>query len=245
MKKISILLLLTAMVITVSAQEMRIGLLGGINSTWLFNKNISDAGNRVDYASTFGGSLGVNGVYQFSENSGISIGFLYAGHNQAYEGDVEGGPSTENRLMLRYLDIPILLRLTSASGPYFEIGPQISLLMGATEDFTLTPGNKDDNYSGKDFKDNFNGSNIAIALGFGIDIEASETVVVTTGLRFGYGLTDVTKEFTENEIIALDVTDKLSEVLNNSHTTQNNSFKYEKTSRAFGGLMIGIAYRLQ
>ncbi len=215
MKKLLTLSIVLALATSMaSAQGLRIGLAGAINSTWLFNKNVSDAGDELNYASTFGGTVGVNGVYSFSETTGLSVGILYSGHNQKYEDD----PSTyEAKTKLSYLDIPILFRLQSPSGPYFEVGPQIGILMGAKADFSTKPASGFD-FSDLDVKEFHESTNIAIVFGFGVDIEASENIVVSTGLRFGYGFTDVMKDDKEPG--------------------------YEPTNRVFGGLALGVAYKL-
>ncbi|MBL7928825.1 MAG: PorT family protein [Bacteroidia bacterium] len=240
--------LLAASVAVVNAQEFKIGMAGGIYSTWLVNTNVSDQGDDLDFAATFGGQLGVEAQYYFKDNLGLSFGLLFTGHNQKYTGDLGNNVSYDAKTKMRYLDIPILLRFGGGSkGAYFEFGPQIGMLMSAKDEFTTSPSSSGD-WKDKDRKDNFKTSNIAGILGFGVDIDASENVLITTGLRLGYGFGDVTKEYTQAEAAALSATDNLGFSTGAAHIKQGDSggdqFDYSPTARAFGGLHLGIIFKL-
>ncbi len=244
MKKALLTIAVAAAAFTAQAQDFRLGLGGGINTTWLANTNVSDAGDELDFAVTFGGSVGLEGIYSFSEKAGVSIGFLSSGHNQKYEGEISSGTTTEtweSKLKMRYLDIPILFRLTSASGTYFELGPQIGILTSAKEDGENSSGLV--NYEDRDVKGSLNGTNVAAILGFGVDIEASENIIVTAGLRLGYGFTDVTKEYTLLELAALESADELANATSAAHFNDKDDFSYEATNRVFGGLHLGVSYK--
>lgn len=243
MKKALLTIAVAAAAFTAQAQDFRLGLGGGINTTWLANKNVSDAGDELDFAVTFGGSVGVEAIYSFSEKAGLSVGFLSSGHNQKYEGEFDAGLTTvtyESKLKMRYLDIPILFRLTSASGTYFELGPQIGILTSAKEDAENSTGVG--NYEDRDVKGTLNGTNVAAILGFGVDIDASENVIVTAGLRLGYGFTDVTKEYTTSEFAALN-DEEVAGATSSAHFNDKGDFNYEATNRVFGGLHLGVSYK--
>ncbi len=232
MKKVLIILFTVSTVLSAQAQEFRLGLGGGFNSTWLANTNVSDQGDELDFAVTFGGSVGIEGIYSFNEKTGISMALLFSGHNQKYEGKF-GNTTYETKVMMRYLDIPILFRLTSPSGTYFEIGPQFGFLTKAEEEF--------DGGSTEDIKDGFASSNIAGVLGFGVDIDASEHIIITTGLRLGYGFTDVTNEYSSATELN-NTSDNIGTPTYMAHFDNKNKFGYEKTSRIFGGLKLGVTY---
>lgn len=241
MKKTLTLILLLCSSQLIQAQEgLRLGLKGSYMSTWLFNKNVSDAGNELDYASTFGGTIGIQGVYMFAETYGINVEIVSAGHNQKYTGD-DNGVTADLELKMRYIDIPVLFRVASEKGPYFEIGPQFSFLGSAKESATI---NDVKLYSDEDFKDNFNGFGLAAVLGFGVDIKLTDMVNLSTGLRFGYAFTDATKEFTQTEAAQKFGNDELSFVALSAHTNQQGAFDYAKTSRAFGGIQLGLQVNL-
>jgi hypothetical protein len=247
MKRLLTLVLFAAFCSPVVAQEgARIGVKAAYNTTWLFNKNVSDKNASMDYATSYGTSFGVQYVNMFTPNYGISAEFLISSHTQKYDGDLGGGTSYTLEDNLTYIDIPILFRVGSEKGPYFEIGPQISLLSGAKESFGTSPGTSL-NYTDKEFKDDFNGFGVGAVLGFGVDIKLTDSWRLSPGLRFGYQFTDATTEYTQAEAGQLDDADKLSANAAANHTVGsnligNNSFGYEKSNRAFGGLHLALSY---
>lgn len=247
MKKTLIVLLFVAISGNLLAQEgIRIGLKGSFSSTWLFNKNVSDQNDELDYASSFGTAFGAQGVFMFAETYGLSAEILFASHRQKYDGYVGSKDNTfTNEIKLGYLDIPVLFRVSSPKGPYFEIGPQFSLLMGAKETFELQNGPSSSNYTDKDFKDNVASFSMGAVLGFGVDIKLSDQLALNTGLRFGYMFTDATTEYSEAEALKASSNDELSNVALFSHLNESGNFDYQKSNRAFGGLQIGLQYRIE
>jgi hypothetical protein len=252
MKRLLTLVLFAAFCSPVVAQEgARIGVKAAYNSTWLFNKNISDKNSSMDYASSFGTSFGVQYVNMFTPNYGISAEFLISSHTQEYDGDLGGGTTYTLEDNLTYIDIPILFRVGSEKGPYFEIGPQISLLSGTKESVGTSGGSSSrlpDNYTDKEFNDDFNSFGVGAVLGFGVDIKLTDSWRLSPGLRFGYQFTDATTEYTQAEADQLDDADKLSVNADANHNVgselfgSNSSFGYEKSNRAFGGLHIALSY---
>ncbi|MBK7964408.1 MAG: PorT family protein [Bacteroidetes bacterium] len=163
---------------------------------------------------------------------------------QKYDGYSGNEDNTfTNEIKLSYIDIPILFRVSSPKGPFFEIGPQVSLLMGAKETFEFEKSSTS-NYSDKDVKDDFAGFGVAGVLGFGIDIKLTDMINLTTGLRFGYMFTDATTEYSQQELDVLDDLNALSGVSTASHLNTENKLDYQKSNRAFGGLQIGIQFML-
>jgi opacity protein-like surface antigen len=252
MKKALLTIAIVITAFTIQAQDIRLGINGNINSTWLMNKNVFDADDELDVASTFGGTFGVDAIYNFSEKAGISVGVNFISTtNQKYEGEDDGSSiDFESKVKLHYIDIPLLLRLTSSGGTYFEVGPQFSFLGKATEDLETTPSFPEPfNYTDKDVKASFEKTNIALVLGFGVDIDVTPNIFITTGLRLGYGFSDVTKEFdNETELSAADDEQDLAfptywAHYENANTQNGDEFKYEKTQRVFGGLHIGLSYK--
>ena len=240
MKKLMIAALMCLTVAAASAQDFRIGAKGAFNSTWLFNNNISDQGNVVDYASTFGASFGLSSQLYFNENLGVLLDILYSSNNQNLEGEILD-EHYESTTKVKYLDLPLLLRISSEGGAYVEFGPQFSLLMGAKEDLAFDHPLPTD-YTDRDVKDYFNGFGIAPILGFGVDISASDNLLINIGLRFGYGVSDATVKRTEAELDAL-TDDQHSFYGDLAHTNADNEYSYQKTNRAFGGFTLGIIYK--
>ena len=178
--------------------------------TWLFNKNVSDAGDELDYASSFGGQIGVHAMYSFKEKLGLSVDILSNTVNQKYDGDAV----FVDQVQIKYVSIPVLLKFMGEKGPYFEVGPEFSFrgkVKAAVLDGDLEEVDSDIVDEG------YNKSNISAVIGFGVDIKASEQIAITAGLRFAWGVSDVTKE-------------------------PDGVDGYEPTNTAVGGLHLGVSY---
>lgn len=238
MKKALLTIAVVIAGLSVQAQNIRVGLSGGVNSTWLMNKNVFDANDGLDIAASFGGRFGIESIYSFNDKIGVSLGLNFISMNsQKYSGDntgIDGDLTTK----LKYFDVPLLFRLTSGSGTYFEIGPQFGFLGSAKEDYESTDGNI--KYDDLNVKSGFESTNIALVFGFGVDIDVTENIFITTGLRLGYGFTDVTKEYDNGLELAIS---NPSATTDFAHYDDSNKFNYEKTSRVFGGLNLGVSYK--
>ncbi len=241
MKKALLTIAIVVAALSTQAQSFRLGVSGGVNSTWLMNKNVFDANDGLDIATSFGGRFGIDAIYSFNDKVGISVGFNFLStHNQKYTGE-QGPADYDLTTKLRYLDIPILFRLTSSGGTYFELGPQIGILGTAKESFESSNSNVfGPDYDDINVKSGFNSTNIAVILGFGVDIDVTEKIYITTGLRLGYGISDVTEEYDNGLDLLLNTN---SSTVQFAHIDDDGDFHYEKTSRAFGGLHIGISYK--
>src|SRR6185503_5312027 len=136
---------------------------------WLFNTNIADQLEAVDYAATFSPSFGVTAALFFTDNLAVSLDVLYAANNQKLE-PADESLGNKSLTRVKYLDLPLLLKISSEGGAYVELGPQFSLLMGANEDLTDSPLE----YTKKDVKNDFNSFGISPMLGFGVDVQAND-----------------------------------------------------------------------
>lgn len=244
MKKTLLITLLALAGFTAPAQDIILGLKGSFYSSWLFNKNVSDQDASLDYASTFSTTFGAQALFMFSETYGVNTELIVASQKQKYDGySITDDNVFTNEIKLNYIDIPVLFRVSSPKGPYFELGPQMSLLTGAKETFSFEQTDNLD-YTDKNVKDDFAGFGVSGIIGFGVDIKLSDNINLTTGLRFGYMFTDATVEYTKEEATSLTLDDKLSNVAAYSHTTQKGGFDYSRSNRAFGGVQIGLQYVL-
>ena len=188
------LLLVTLLFCSVSftqAQSLRIGAEGAFNSTWLFCKTVSDQGSQLDYKPTWDGQYGISGLYTFKDVAGIEFGILSGHVNQKYTNRIIVGNVTlktyETEAKVSYIDIPLMYRYTSQSGPYFEVGPQFSFLSGYKYTNDLNGASSTDTK-------NVNSINISLQIGFGYDVKLDDKWTILMGLRFGYGLTDAGKK---------------------------------------------------
>lgn len=232
MRKLLLSIALIAGGITAGAQGLKVGLGGGVNSTWLLNKNVSDQGDAIDFASTMGGAFGLKAQYFFNDKMGVEMDILYSGHNQKYK--ISDG-DFESKTKLSYIDIPVLFRYGGGQGFYFEVGPQISILSGAKEDRDFGIFNTD----GRNVEHSFNNTNFGLVLGLGADIPVADFLTITAGVRFGYGFSDVTKEYSES---LLNETMSVSGL--GAHYNADDEFDYKPTKRVFGGIHVGVLYNL-
>jgi len=234
------------------------GIIGGPSSTWLINSNASGMGQDLNYTSSMGGTIGLSLTRNFVEKVGIRIDLLYSMHNQKYNGTVgdtsffSSTYSYNTETKLTYFDIPIMLHLGKSNGFFFEVGPQFGFLLGAKEDFTITPAGSSPSVveSNANYKSDFNSMNIAAVLGFGYNFSVVGLLSIDLGIRLGYGLTDVTKTFPETDWdppIGMDaVPHSLTSTaanFNSLNTIQSN-YSYTKTNRVFGSFLIGATMQI-
>jgi hypothetical protein len=211
-----------------SGASISVGAMGIGKNTWLFNKNVLDDKNSSqEMEASFGSSFGLNMSIYFTENVGIGLDVLYATHSQKFNGITDDITKTPYRSKFRLssLDIPLYLRLSTNGGAFFELGSYFSVITNAqytsdTEGIyqAIIP-------SSYDAKTNTTAFNIAPLLGFGIDINLTDYLILTPGLRFSYGLSN------------------LQGVDGRGNPIENYPAP-EKTNSLSGGLQLGIVYRI-
>ena len=95
MKKCYLILIAFLSFTTAHAQEgVFVGVKGAFNSTWLFNKTVSDAGDELDYKTSFGSQFGICSRFNFNDNSGVVLEVLMGRVNQKYTNRVIVGNTT-------------------------------------------------------------------------------------------------------------------------------------------------------
>lgn len=130
-----------------------------------------------------------------------------------------------------------MLRVGGDKGAYFEFGPQFGFLTSAKEDYDSKANIFD--YSDKDVKNSLNSTNIGIILGFGADVDLSESFTLVAGFRLGYGFSDVTKKtsnFLDDDMSAATYWA--------NHKEGYGSLSYKSTNRLFGGIHLGVLYTI-
>lgn len=231
MKKVVVLILSTLLTFNLFAQtkqaSLTVGIMGMGKNTWLFNKNIFDRPNsEQEVEASLGTSFGINMSIYFTRNLGIGLDILYATHNQKFNGttDILTKTPYNSKVHFSSIDIPLYLRLSTNGGAYFELGSYFSMITGAnySQESSLAPFNVN-----KDIKAFTSGFNVAPLLGLGIDINLSDNLILSPGLRFSYGLSDVAG-------------------VDGQGVELTNTLKYptyEKTHTLSGGLLVGLVYR--
>lgn len=205
---------------------------GLVNSTWLFNKNISDTGDEMDYANGIGINYGLAFNAYFG-NVGVGVEGLMGNHQGNYAGKIEfkdmNGTvvSTTNytsSVNLKVIQIPVLFKLKSDHGAYFEVGPQFNMVSSANYSY------KSNTFSGDTtVASHYASSYISGVLGFGFKIKFGESPLsMNAGLRLQYSFTDLKGV----DGMGRDLSDPL---YYKSH---------QNTSAATGGVVIALTYQL-
>ncbi|MFM7015150.1 MAG: porin family protein [Bacteroidota bacterium] len=254
MKKIIIIPFLALCTFVQAQGEIRVGIIGSLNNTYLLNGNVSNRNYKLDYENTFGGSFGFSFNYQLTKSFSIDANALISKHKQNYKLNfvTEAKPDVaELKNKLRYFDFPVLFKLKSKLGIYFEVGPQFSVLFSDKETFDY-PGSFL-SYEDQHFKRDFRGFGLCGVIGSGVDIHLNEKIDLTTGIRMGYMFTDATCEFKDpNEKYPLDI--KFTPVYgyDGSHSVNsainyyaNNYVDYKRTNRVWAGINVGLTYKIE
>lgn len=209
-----------------SGASISAGIMGIGKNTWLFNKNVLDDKNSSqEMQASFGSSFGINLSAYFNENVGIGLDVLYATHSQKYNGITDDITKTPylSKFKITSVDLPLYLRLSTNGGAFFELGTYFSFITASeySNDAKL-PLSLD---AVTDAKANTSSFNIAPLLGFGIDINLTDYLILSPGLRFSYGVLD------------------LKGVDGRGKPIENYPAP-EKTNSLSGGLQVGIVYRI-
>ncbi|MCW3102295.1 MAG: hypothetical protein JWO09_735 [Bacteroidetes bacterium] len=202
------------------------------NSTWLFNKNISDIGDEQDYANGIGINYGLAFNAYFG-NVGVGIEALMGNHQGNYAGTFEfKDPSGavisktdyKSYVNLKTIQVPLLFKLKSDNGGYLEVGPQYNIISSANYSYKSGGMSADTNVSS-----NYSSSYISAVIGFGFKIKFGDSPLsMNAGLRLQYSFTDVKG------------VDALGRRLDDPFYYKN----YENTSAATGGIVLALVYRL-
>ncbi|HQV01508.1 MAG TPA: porin family protein, partial [Bacteroidia bacterium] len=202
MKKITLIIAFAGITLQALSQGLEVGLNGSLGTTWLLNKNVFDQDEILNPTFSGGFTFGASATYFFSPKLGVGIELNSATVNQKYSGEYSANDTYEAKTTLKYLSIPVLLKLQTESGFYFEIGPQFNSLSKAKEEYTSDPSDPDD-YSSLNVKKGFENMVIAGVFGFGGRFDLNDNLALTAGVRFQYGIGDVTKEYSQTELLDL------------------------------------------
>jgi len=229
MKK-PLLLFFTAILISfnsVQGQGLQAGIKGSLNSTWLFNSNVSDAAeSEQSYVPSFVQSYGLSGAIFFNKKLGVEMNFFYDTHRQKYSNDNE---TFESETTLNRVSIPLMLKIRSTTGAYLELGAIYNVLTKA--EFSLAV----DSFAFpiKDVRPTMAKSSIDALLGIGVDIELFAGLSLTTALRFWGSLTDLKGV----DSFGGDLSDEV-------YLALKYGGEYEQTRGASAGFVVGLVYSI-
>lgn len=212
----------------VFGQQWSVEVMGGVGPTFVTNARTPANLNSLSTSMTVGECFGIGFSDSLSQGLKLGFGFLYAIHNESYYGQTANGDLFKAKIKFHFLDIPLLLRMGKPLGPFFEIGPQLSILLGANEDASINGVSVESN---KDFSGDYSNLNLMAVAGFGANVPVRKNVTFNLGFRLGYGLTDLTNE----------------SVGGTNHSLPSfiaNSGKYSATNRIYINLLGALIFAI-
>ncbi len=213
--------------------QIEVGVTGGYGTTWLLNKSISDSPD-IDYKPSFAGYYGLQGTLFINNQIGFGLELNFATIKQGYEAQDNGDFTATERI--KFTEIPLLLKLKSEGGFYFEVGPKFSIVGKATQDVEAGGVKEDD----VDIKAGVNGSMISGLIGFGGRFNLTDNIDLSVGLRICGNFNNINKELTKAELNNEDV--GISCLYGN--IDKNGDENYIKTWALTGSLNFGLTYRI-
>ena len=190
MRKIilSFLLLATTMG-AVNAQQAStiVGFRGGIT----FSSYVGNA-SRAEYKTGYHGGI----IFKLPLNKLFSIQpeVLYS-MKGAQRNESNNGYSVSYNERLHYVDVPILAKITTAQGLFFEAGPQVGVMLAARADVSGTSPNGNRSASGN-IKSEFNDVDLGYAVGLGFQVPNSPLLL---GVRYNGGLRNIVKDYNDSD----------------------------------------------
>ena len=183
MKKALILFVVSFLLIGSSFAQVKIsgGVLAGLN---LANLTVDPTPTGVDFNNLTGFAAGGVLNFEFAGGFGIQVEPMYIQNGSKVS---ENG--SEIKIKANYLDIPVILMYTFATGqgevePYIMAGPVLGVRLSA----------KETNGGEVDIKDYTKGTNFAGTFGAGVKIPAGMNRIFIEG-RYTIGFTDVQNGF--------------------------------------------------
>lgn len=170
------------MSMAVSAQNSRIGVIGGVN---LANLTTDEEGMEPKNLTAFG----VGGVLDFAvgENMSLCLEPMYLQKGAKLDMTEEGIP-IEAKIKAAYIEIPVFLKLYLGSGdtrPYVMAGPTVGYLMSANMEMSAMGIDVE-----VDIKDILKSIDFGVGFGGGVSFPMGRNTLFVEG-RYTLGIADV------------------------------------------------------
>ncbi|MBS7232296.1 PorT family protein [Flavobacterium psychroterrae] len=180
MKKVLLSAVAVMAFMSVSAQETRFGVKAGANLSTF-------GGDAEDAKSLVGFQVGGFAEIKLTDKFAIQPEILFS--TQGAKSEESGlGYSYEDKILLSYLNIPVMAKYYVAEKFSVEAGPQIGFLLSAKDKYEFSDNGMSD--SGKqDVKDNYESIDFGVNFGAGYDF----TENLSVGLRYNLGLSNIAK----------------------------------------------------
>ncbi|GAA0894004.1 porin family protein [Fulvivirga kasyanovii] len=175
--------------------QIKLGVKAGANRS-----NLLSGDEDVDVDAKMGFHFGGYIDLSLSEKFSIQPELVYStqGAKSEYSETVEDvgfvfSYSSESKVKLDYLNIPVLFKFKPAEIFYIGGGPQLGILLSAKHEYSTTfvgSGVSESESGQEDVKDELNAIDLSLAIGAGIELENG----LNFGIRYNYGISDVADE---------------------------------------------------
>lgn len=170
MKKICLLTLVVMASFAVRAQNIGIGLKGGLNLSSIDNNTTADFSNRLGYHA------GLLVHIPVTPQISVQPEVIYSSQGAKYT----VGNGQEHSLGLNYVNIPVMVQANVGRGFYAEAGPQVGILTGVADKVNDVETGF---FTSQDFK------KTDVALGFGLGYQGLSGFGIDA--RYNLGLTNI------------------------------------------------------
>ncbi|MEM7550545.1 MAG: porin family protein [Bacteroidota bacterium] len=185
MKKIYILCFLFCSLSFASQAQVRLGVKGGANLSFL----IYDPDITFDNRPSIGFHLGGFAHFQVANRFGVQTEVLYTTLGGRAEGEfTQNGVTIQQEVTdnFNYIAIPIMIKYTSPSGFTAEVGPSINFLIKAEETIEESSGGQ--NLSTDiDLDEIIRGTDFMLGFGLGYELPSG----LSFNGRFSFSLSDI------------------------------------------------------
>jgi hypothetical protein len=189
MKKALVLFVVSFLLVGSSFAQVKIsgGVLGGLN---LANVTVDPTPTGIDFSNLTGFAAGGVLNFEFTGGFGIQVEPMYI-----QNGAKVSSGSIEEKIKVNYIDIPVILMYTFATGqgevePYVMAGPVLGIRLSA----------KETNGGEVDIKDYTKGSNFGGTFGAGVKIPVGMNRIFIEG-RYTIGFSDINNGIATNTTI--------------------------------------------
>lgn len=177
--------------VPVNAQDIAFGAKAGVNFASINGDDVESFDGRTAFHIGFVAEIMISETFSFQPE------LLYSAQGADYS--EEGFEAFEGTVKLDYLNIPLMAKYYVSEGFSLEVGPQIGLLLSATDeyesDFIAQKSEVALKAEEMDIKEYIKGIDFGVNIGVGYKLPGG----LNFGARYNLGLSDVNDEYEDGE----------------------------------------------
>ena len=166
-----------------SQEEIQIGVKGGVNFSTISSDNFDSFENRTCFNFGIQSEIPLCETFSFGPELLLNcVGAKYSEDFSSFDTTVKSiNSDLEGKIKLTYLSIPLMAKFYVSEGFSLEIGPQVSFLLSAKDDYVYFEESEE-----VDIKEYIKGLDLGANFGLGYKLEGG----LNFGARYSLGLTD-------------------------------------------------------